>query len=290
MTQEQTDFCFCTLALGKTYRLLALELAKDLGKYSPNTSFLVLTDKPSEFNDQKNILAFQHKQVLYYDNDKKFLIKKALSLFNSCICIDADMRILAAVPQELKWLPGITARSCSSLLEHHQGIIHSNDQPNLKRVRILEVIKKLAQNLNLDLENVKWIHEFLFVVANSSGKEIDFLKWFEMISRHLELNGVSIGPGSAMGLAAAKVGLPVRQDTMEGISFFDDRIERVRISKGQADPNEKLMYFEKLKTLKYPKRQPLEKLAVKLGKKIGHLDRSVRLRLDTLRNFDFYYR
>lgn len=46
MVQQENKFCFCTLALGKKYRALALLLAKDIEKYSPHTSFVILTDNP----------------------------------------------------------------------------------------------------------------------------------------------------------------------------------------------------------------------------------------------------
>ena len=116
MNQKKEKFCFCTLALGKRYRCLALELARDIEKYCPNTSLLVLTDSLIDFKEAKNVLALKHKQELWCDNDKSYLIEEALSLFDCCICIDADMRILAPVSSELKWLPGITARSCSNLV------------------------------------------------------------------------------------------------------------------------------------------------------------------------------
>jgi len=43
MTQAEPEFCFCSLALGQKYRSLALLLAKDIEKYSPHTSFIVLS-------------------------------------------------------------------------------------------------------------------------------------------------------------------------------------------------------------------------------------------------------
>jgi hypothetical protein len=289
MDHNTQGFCFGTLALGANYRALALELAKDLEKYSPNTPFVVLTEKPDDFISQANVLAFKHQQRLYCDNDKKFLIEKALSLFNCCICIDADMRILAPIPQDLNWLPGLTARSCTNLFKHHKTLIPETEQRQLNKVKQFAVVKKIAQKLDLDIEeeNVKWINEFLFIFKKDSGKEIEFLNFFEMISYYLEVNGVYLGSGTAMGLAAAKVGLPVRHDIMENISFFDDRIERIRISKGEAAPTEKIMYFEKIQRLKYPERSLIGKVIFKLGKNLKEWNRFLRLRLYTLSNFDF---
>lgn len=290
MNQTEKEFCFATLALGKNYRSLALLLAKDLEKYSPKSYFVVLTDSPMSFSKQPNVIAVQHQQYFYCDNDKKFLIEKALSMFESCICIDADMRILAPVPQDLKWLPGITARSCASLVKHNQTMINKTDIPRTSKVRDFEFTQKMAQKLDLNVEDeeIKFIYENLFVVTKDSGKEVEFLKLFEMISRYFEFHGVYIGCGSAMGLAAAKVGLPVRHDIMQEICYFDDRIEQVKISKGQADPNESLIYFEQLKTLKHPKSSVIEKLAIKLGSKLRQFYRAGRIGIDALKNRQFY--
>lgn len=291
MSHPHQEFCFATLALGSNYRTLALELAKDLERYSPNKTFLVLTDKPEHFSSQSNVLAFKHKQRLYCDNDKSFLIEKALSMFDWCICIDADMRILAPIPEDLDWQPGITARSCTNLIKHHQTIVNRTANPRPQKVKQLEVIQKVAQKMDIDLDeqDVYWMNEFLFVVKKDNGKEVEFLNWVRKISYYIELNGVNIGIGSAMGLAAKKVGFQIRRDPMEGISFFDDRIEKVIISKGEATPNEKLVYFETLKKLKTPERALFNKIGFKISKKMVNLERSLRLRLATLSQFDFYY-
>ncbi|HBE21542.1 MAG TPA: hypothetical protein DDW51_29100 [Cyanobacteria bacterium UBA11367] len=284
------NFCFATLALGKAYRNLALLLAKDLEKYSPNTPFLVLTDNPKSFSTQTNIIAVKHRQYFYCDNDKTFLIKKALSMFESCICIDADMRILAPIPQDLKWLPGITARSCANLVKHNETMINRGETPRPSKVRDFDYIKKMVQKLDLNQkkEDLTFVYENLFVVTKDAGKEVEFLKLCEMISRYFDAHGVYIGVGSAMGLAAAKVGLPVRHDVMPGICYFDDRIEQVKISKGQADPKDTLIYFQELKALKNPKRSVIEKLTSKLFSKLDQFYRGWRIKIDTLKNVQFY--
>ena len=41
--------CFGTLDLGENYRNLVKLLSKDIEKYSPNTSLIVLTDKLQNF-------------------------------------------------------------------------------------------------------------------------------------------------------------------------------------------------------------------------------------------------
>jgi len=288
---EKNNFCFCTLTVGKRYRTHAFDLAKDIEKHSPGTAFVVLTDKPQDFRDYPNVLAFKHQQqsVGGY-HDKRFVISKSLSMFNSCIFMDADMRILSHVSPNLKLLPGITARSCARIIKHNQGI--KNIQA---REREVKIINNVANKLNLNLEedkNIFFIHEFLFTVTRDCGREIEFLNYWDKIAFYFELNKFYIGEGNAMGLAAAKAGFPVRHDTMDGFDFFKDRIEKVRIQKGEAEPNEKLVYFERHKMLEYPNRSLLSKIWGKLG--IGKFFRkaypSLRLIIVTLKDFNFYYR
>lgn len=44
---KNNNFCFCTLALGKPYRLQAKNLIEDLERYASNHKVIVGTDYPS---------------------------------------------------------------------------------------------------------------------------------------------------------------------------------------------------------------------------------------------------
>jgi hypothetical protein len=292
MNPDSQKVCFGTLAFGQNYRALAGLLAADLAQYAPGIPLIILTDRPQDFRGMANLIIFPHRQRLFCDNDKVFLIKQALSTFNTCICIDADMRVLAPIPADLQWLPGITARSGDRLVKHHQRIITKTNPPRPNKVKDWEMTKRIADKLGLNAEDeaVKFIHEFLFVVTRNSGVENEFLDYFEKIAYFLEINGTQPGAGTAMGLAAAKAGLPVKWDEMEKIVFFDDRIERVRISKGQVDPQEKQIYFEQQKALKYPLKNWYQKVVGKVNGKWRDFNRSLLLRMVGLKNFDFYYR
>ncbi|MEH2405132.1 hypothetical protein [Nostoc sp.] len=281
MSEQQ--FCFCTLALGKVYRGLASLLAKDLELYSPNTAFIVLTDDPQEFSKYSQVLAFQHQQqgVKCY-HDKRFAIAKALSLFNSCIFIDSDMRILAPVPEYIEWLlePGISARACMDMPKKFAKALTKTDKYFSREI---EVIKKAAQFLNLDPEcqNVTFVHEYLFSVTKSTGKEIEFLETWEILAKYFELNGVYEGEGNAIGLAAYKAGLPVRWSEMSGISFFNNKTELIKIQKGQSNMDEMLTYFQEHGKLAHPKRSLLEKIVFKVSKAIMHVYRAIKYRVVT---------
>jgi hypothetical protein len=294
MSQKEKEFCFCTLALGERYREHALLLAQDIEKHSPETKLLILTDKPQEFSNYSHVLAFLHQQQsIGCYHDKRFVIAQALLLFNTCIFLDVDIRILDKVAPNLKYLPGVTARSCASFAEHNQAYISSvNDLHKPKRIRDLEIINKLAQKLDLNLEdnNIQFVMEMLFVVTRQDGREIEFLKHWETIALYCELNGFYGAEGYAIGLAAAKAGLAVRWDAMDGIVYFKDWVERQKITKGQANPDETLIYFQQHEAIEYRQNSIFQKLVRKLNKFIGYYYRSLCLRLATLSNFSFYYR
>lgn len=294
MNQEKSDICFCTLALGKRYRSHTFLLAQDIEKHSPGVYLIVLTDKPEEFKIYPNVLAFHHEQQsIGCYHDKRFVIAKAISLFNTCIFVDADIRILDKLQADIKWLPGITARSCTSIVKHNQEYINSaNDDFKANRVRDLTILNKLAQKLDLDLEdtNIQFVMEMLFVVTRQDGREIEFIKHWETIALYCELNGFYSAEGYAIGLAAAKAGLPVRWDAMDGIVYFKDWVEQQKIKKGQANPDETLIYFQQHEAIEYHKNSLFEKLLHKLNKFIGYYYRYLRLRLAALSNFNFYHR
>ncbi|BDI14991.1 hypothetical protein ANSO36C_07930 [Nostoc cf. commune SO-36] len=294
MIQKEKEFCFCTLALGERYRSHALLLAEDIEKHSPETKLVILTDKPQEFSKYSHVLAFLHQQQsIGCYHDKRFVIAQALLLFNTCIFVDVDIRILDKITPNLEFLPGITARSCASFDKHNKLYISSvNDLHKPKRIRDLEIINKLAQKLDLNLEdnNIQFVMEMLFVVTRQDGREIEFLKHWDTIALYCELNSFYGAEGYAIGLAAAKAGLPVRWDAMDGIVYFKDWVERQKIKKGQANPDETLIYFQQHEAIEYRKNSIFQKLVRKLNKFIGYYYRSLYLRLATLSNFSFYYR
>jgi hypothetical protein len=272
MMKQEQKFCFGTLALGHKYRNLAALLAKDIEIYSPNTAFIILTDNPEEFNEYPQVLAFKHQQqgVKCY-HDKRFVIAKALSQFNSCIFIDADMRILAPVPDNMQWLlkPGISARACSYMPQKFVKV--SDSTADKKIIKEFEITKKATQILGLesDWEKIRFVHEYLFSVTKDSGKEINFLQQWDNLANLFEQNKVYHGEGNAIGLAAYKAGLEVRWSDMEGISFFNEKTETIRVKKGQSSMEEMSGFFEEYYRILNPK-QPIWKKAVgKLGKVIN---------------------
>lgn len=280
MNHNQQKVCFGTLALGKNYCSLARELAKDLAKYSPTTPLVVLTDRPQDFNTYKNVLAYKHQQQsIGCYHDKRFVIAKGLSEFDVCIFIDADMRILEPVTQSLEWQPGITSHTVWTNIYKHNK--------NQFEIRLLE---QMTNKLKLDLSEISFVHECLFVVTKDSGKELEFLKIWDKIAPYFELNGFYRGEGHSIGIAAAKSGLEIHKNSMKEITFFKDKIVLQKIKTQEEDLEKTKVYFELQKTLEYPQKNLAKKIIDKSGKIIRHIWLSFQLKITTLKDFNFYYR
>ena len=276
---SNTTYCFCTLALGQNYRNLALTLAQDLAQYAPSIQIVILTDRPQAFQHCPNVLAFEHQQqTLGCYHDKQFVLKRSLSLFEACIFVDADMRILAAIPAGLVWQPGITAK-----------IVWANIVKHNKNEFEIGLLRKVAQKLGLKLEDISFVHECLFVVARDQGKELEFLDQWAKISAYLEMWGHCRGEGSTIGLAAAKVGLSIRRDELESICFFKDKLAPSTQMSLSAQ-NQRAQLLEQQKALEYPDRSIFIRVIGKLRMIIHYQRRLMGLRLRALKNIEFYYR
>jgi hypothetical protein len=137
---------------------------------------------------------------MYCFNDKRFVVERALSSFRTAIYLDADIKIMADIPKNLDFLPGICG--------YYQNLLYHVSK---YRPQDLESIKKVASKLAISLNDAKWIREDLFIVTKDGEKEEEFLKMWGLIARYLELKGMHSGEGSVMGLAAAKVGWKVEK-------------------------------------------------------------------------------
>jgi hypothetical protein len=265
-----SKFCFGTLAVGKRYRNHGKMLAKDILKQAPNVSFVVLTDRPADFIEYQNVIAIKHRlQSVKGYHDKRFVIEKSLERFDTCIFLDSDVRIIGPVPEQLKWLPGITARTGCNILKHNTGT----------KLRVaFAVIEQVAQKLDINLQETKWFHEFMFVVTKQAGAEKDFLKLWQSISTVFEMQGIYDGEGNVMGLAAAKAGLTIRFDSEDSFPFFKDNIEQVRVKAGQSKLADKEIYFQMHKEIESPKRSILKKIVDKITRKAVFFYRLLKLR------------
>jgi hypothetical protein len=265
------EFCFCTLAVGKRYREHAKMLAQDIQIHMPSTNLCILTDHPEDFQKFSHVLAFKHHlQSVKGYHDKRFVLETSLSLFESCMFLDSDVRILGSAVEEMDWFPGLTARAGCSLIKHMRT--------NIKDQREIELIKLAAKKLNIDLHLVQWLHEFMFVVKKQDGLEKRFFDFWQTISYFFEMQGMYHGEGYAMGLAAARVGMTFDFFRQDKFPFFKNNIEEARIKNGQVDLQEKQLYFDIHKQIEYPQRTIWEKINDKLTTQAIFYYRSLRLR------------
>ena len=242
------DFCFCTLALGSKYRLLTKELIGDLEKYAPEALLVIYTDEPEDFSSHRNVLAFKHRQkgIVYCYDDKRFVLEKALSLYPVAVFLDADSRIIAKVPDDIKWQPGITAP--------HDDLLSHMTKWTPQQVKW---VKDVASKLDIPLENASWVSESLYIVARDEGREIEFIKQWGIIARHLEIKGYTAQDGNCMGLAAAKVGWTVKFDGWENLHKVTKHLDGAKPRTFWNKLQEKLNYYyrlnlARLNTLKEP--------------------------------------
>jgi hypothetical protein len=77
---------------------------------------------------------------------------------------------------------------------------------------------------------------------------------------------------------------------MEGLDFFDDRIEKVRIANGQSDPTAKQKYFELQQKVEQRYRSLPYKAVDKVSRFFRYRYHMTRLKVTTfLSDPDFYY-
>ncbi len=267
----EKSFCFCTLALSKRYCVMAKLLANDLKQYAPKTLLLVCTDLPDEFQDQTNIMTFKHSQkgVFVCNNDKRFVIQKALPMFDTVIFIDADTRITAKVPNDMKFLPGVTANKFYNIAEA---------KINRERKQELGILRRLIDKLDLPIKDVNWVSPDLFAITKDGGKEIAFIQEWDRIARYIQLKAINCRylhreDGNSIGLAAAKVGLTVRTEGLQGLC----KIRKHEFVTSRSKESETILY--KLYKL----------LFWKLKRWVGSPYRLIRELLIAFKDFKFYF-
>jgi hypothetical protein len=257
-------------------------LAKDIQQYSPGTKLVILTDQPQHFHNYPQVLAFEHQQqgVKCY-HDKRFVIAQALSLFDICIFMDSDMRILAQVPEEMPWLlvPGINTRACISFPAKYAKIAAGNATKEFYQQ--FKLVKKAIELLRLDAEweNIFFVHEYLFTVSKDNGKEIEFLREWNRLAAYFESQGFYDAEGNAIGLAASKVGMAVRWSEMPGIEFFNHKTEIIRIQQGQSQMEQMGKYFQEHDQILHSPQSAIAKIISKLNGKIQFFYRKLRLKM-----------
>ncbi|MGC1310025.1 MAG: hypothetical protein WA885_22585 [Phormidesmis sp.] len=274
-----SQYCFCSLAVGQRYRTHAKMLAEDLQKYAPETLFVLLTDKPKAFEPYPNVRPLFHRvRSVKGFHDKRFVLEKALELFESCIFVDADMRVLGPVPQAIHFQPGLVARYGCGILKHTAS---DKVRPSFA------LIQAVAQALQLDLEEVSWFHECLFTCSRQQGKEKDFFQMWQSIAYYFESKGVYDGAGNVAGLAAAKSGFHLGFHRQDLFPYFKDNIQKEKIKQGTADPTLMAAEFQTHREIEYPRRAFAQKVTDKVTTTMGRSYRLLNLRLQSMQDEQF---
>jgi hypothetical protein len=279
--RSSKTLCFCTSAFGEKYNLMAKLLARDLEQFASGYTFIIYTDRPHLFKDNLNVIAVKHvcRGVLPY-HERRFAIRHALSISSSVMYLDADVRICATVPETLDFLPGLTARSCGSMQKHFKKRIDRN--PNSSELQHIKyVIEKMAHRIgvNIDSPDLKFINEFLFVVSTDEGRELEFLDIWGELAIYANTLGMYKHPTYAIALAAIKSNFPIYHSEMNGLDFFDDRIEKVRISKGQSTPEAKAHYFNQQNSIERVDRNLFQRFSRLVSTKSTFLYNCIRVQL-----------
>ncbi|MGB7084663.1 MAG: hypothetical protein WBD47_03855 [Phormidesmis sp.] len=273
------DYCFCTLAVGDRYRTHAKMLAEDLLTHAPGKSFVVLSDKPSEFEHYSNVRAFAHRlQSVKGYHDKRFVLEKAVELHESCIFLDADIRMLGPVSEDLPFSEGLIAR-------YGCGIVKHNTERKVRKA--FSTIQAVADTLHLDLEDVFWFHEFMFMFSRQQGKEKDFFEAWQSIAYYFESQGIYDGSGNIMGLAAAAAGLNLGFYRHDFFANFKDNIQKEKVRNGEAAADAMAAEFKVHREIEYPQRSLPQKVSNKFRSKITFFYRLLRLRFQSAKDAGF---
>ncbi|MBK8501983.1 MAG: hypothetical protein IPL46_07140 [Saprospiraceae bacterium] len=217
--------CFCTMAIHAPYRDRARRLINDL----PSASWLILTDKPDDFNDldvmilsheptgpmaidylQKLPKTGNHMGAAAY-HDKRFALIAALEHADTAIFLDADSRltgipILGHFPTGISVTPLVT----KSIAEHLATCGSWR----------LSAFDELACYLTGDssiLSVARWCHETCISITRD-GKECSFFDIWDRSAKFMQNLNVFSGEGGVLGLSAAIAGWTINYESLQPIN------------------------------------------------------------------------
>ncbi|GBF82174.1 hypothetical protein [Aphanothece sacrum] len=198
-----TKYCLSTLAIGSPYRLAAQRLAQQV--QNSGIDLVIATDVPQDFQKYSNVIArkIRRRSIFYVYNDKRLAISMALENHECTVFVDADSQIIDPLPKELNVSPGLTAETPTKSLEECLIKYYPHNA---------EKFFELANKLNINVSQAKWVCENLMIIRKDQGRESEFLEAWELSDRWLGLRKVFQGDGSFIGLAAAKAGWKIHDN------------------------------------------------------------------------------
>lgn len=215
MSDSTEDVAFCTLAIGLEYIMAASILAYDILKHSPGHKLLVLTDKPHVFNQHVNVIAIKFSSYALFGlyHDKRFAIHEALKRFDYAVYLDSDCRVISPPPLDMLKINSnkeILAWNVMSL-EQHFLIEQKAEKESHKTFfnsvsRRKGLINYIINDLNIDINSVKFCSEVCLVFSKHSIAGSEFLPLWNKYAQYLQLRGYSWAEGELIGLCANKIG------------------------------------------------------------------------------------
>jgi len=247
---QRNKYCFCTLALGRNYCDLAKQLAHDLEQFAPESTLFILTDHPSIFKNVNNVdIVFHRKRSVVGYNDKLCVVKKALDRFDTCIFVDADIRILRPVQlDQAVFEPGITAFRVYTWQYLKNELKAEKDKR--KDTNTMSVLRK-----KLNLPYADWeipvVREFLFAITRCS-KIDSFLRQWNDLAEICEKNRLFAREGYSIGLAGLLTGYPIYQNDFQRMHFFEPLMSLEDVNKGLMSQIEYESLEPSINLIKFP--------------------------------------
>lgn len=201
----------CTLAVGEKYVQSAVDFVNSLGENDNN--FLVVTDKPSRFPQDITTIQFvdDGTDIL---QQRRHVIKEALSRFNTAFFVDADFT--ACHKSEYNK----STNSNSTTFPTIDPVLPFGINSNLTKKPIKSIFdKKIAKEtvlnglsslLSIDIDQVYPIScASFFFTKDAAGSYMDFFDTLDRIVIWLKDNKINILDDIIVAFAAAKTNVPI---------------------------------------------------------------------------------
>jgi hypothetical protein len=204
--------CFATLALGKPYRAMALDLASDLATHAPGHVLVVATDGVDDFKGRANVFAFAHQKTGYFHcvNDKRFPVIRALEEFaEEAVFIDADTRLNAKLPDTLAHDAFI--KTMYSPILHEQANTWLTPQQR-------RAVLGAARSFGVDPKKTRFVMDNIFSVKRDGGREKIFFQVWNILTNLFDFEGVFVSEGYCMSIASQVVGWTPSDQGLEPIA------------------------------------------------------------------------
>ena len=171
----------------------------------------MVTDRPEYFSTLPNVRAIKYipSGVRHCYHDKRQVIRAAISLYETCIYLDADCRIPEPVNYDELLPDGVffAAIYGENLQQKLVGEIDRGININrLNRpVRRQKILKNAALHKNVNFDDVTFIKEVFFAVNSNFGDVQGFLEAWDYCANYTTARLFEFGEGASIGIALEKI-------------------------------------------------------------------------------------